>query len=138
LERSPCLDFRSADYNDTYGHLVGDECLVKVAEALRSATRKTSDLIARYGGEEFVMVLPNTDVSGAERVAKKIIAQVKRLQIPHASSPVSDRITISLGVATVIPNPYSSPELLLQVADQLLYQSKQQGRNTYSVAFPRR
>jgi diguanylate cyclase (GGDEF)-like protein len=120
-------------YNDTYGHLAGDECLIKIAQALRNATRQTSDLVARYGGEEFVVVLPNTNSSGAECVAKNIINQVKNLQIPHISSNLSDYITISLGVATIIPNQGGSPKMLLQIADQLLYQSKQQGRNTYSI-----
>lgn len=120
-------------YNDTYGHMAGDECLIKVAQALRSATRKTLDLVARYGGEEFVVVLPNTDNSGAECVAKNIITQVNNMQIPHLSSKMSNHITISLGVATAIPSQGSSPKMLLQLADQLLYQSKQRGRNTYSL-----
>ncbi|NJM56356.1 MAG: diguanylate cyclase [Synechococcales cyanobacterium RU_4_20] len=120
-------------YNDTYGHLAGDECLIKIAQALRSSTRKTLDLVARYGGEEFVVVLPNTDNAGAECVAKNIITQVGDMKIPHLSSEIAERITISLGVATTIPNPGSSPKMLLKLADQLLYQSKQQGRNTYSL-----
>jgi diguanylate cyclase (GGDEF)-like protein len=124
---------RFKSYNDTYGHLAGDECLIKIAGALRSATRKTSDLVARYGGEEFAIVLPNTNISGAESVAKHIIIQIENMQIPHVSSSVADYVTISLGVVTAIPDGGSSPELLLQTADRLLYQSKQQGRNTYRL-----
>jgi diguanylate cyclase (GGDEF)-like protein len=120
-------------YNDTYGHLAGDECLVKIAQALREITRHTSDLVARYGGEEFVLILPNTDRVGAERVSKNILTQIQTLQVPHAASPTASHITVSLGVATVIPDQGSSPTLLLEAADQLLYQSKQQGRNTYSL-----
>ncbi|GBO54912.1 two-component response regulator [Pseudanabaena sp. lw0831] len=119
-------------YNDTYGHLAGDECLVKIAKSLREATRQTSDLVARYGGEEFVVVLSNTNSDGAERVAQNILTQIQTLQIPHASSEIMGFVTISLGVATVIPKQSSSPAMLLQVADELLYQSKRQGRNTYN------
>ncbi len=120
-------------YNDTYGHLAGDECLVKIAQTLRAVTRQTSDLVARYGGEEFALVLPNTNNTGAERVAKTILTQIQTLQIPHAFSSIANYVTVSLGVATVNPDQSSSPAILLQVADQLLYQSKQQGRNTYTI-----
>ncbi len=120
-------------YNDTYGHLAGDECLIKIANALRQATRQVSDLVARYGGEEFVVVLPSTNGSGAERVAKSILNEIKKLQIPHSSSNITGYVTISLGVATAVPDQSSSPAILLQIADKLLYQSKQQGRNTYSL-----
>jgi diguanylate cyclase (GGDEF)-like protein len=120
-------------YNDTYGHLAGDECLVQIAQALRDVTRQSSDLVARYGGEEFAVVLPNTDSHGAESVAKKILTQIQRLQIYHPHSKPTGYVTISLGVATVIPKPGSSSAILLQAADQLLYQAKQQGRNTYRL-----
>jgi two-component system, chemotaxis family, response regulator WspR len=91
--------------------------LVKIARVLRSATRKTSDLVGRYGGEEFVVVLPNTDSSGAERAAQNMIDRVKDMQIPHVSSDVSGYVTISLGVATAIPNRGTSPKMLLEIAD---------------------
>ncbi len=119
-------------YNDTYGHLVGDQCLIKIAKTLRDATRQASDLVARYGGEEFVVVLSNTNGDGAERVATNILTQIQNLQIPHTASKTMNCVTISLGAATVIPNQSTSPAMLLQVADELLYQSKQQGRNTYN------
>ncbi|WP_271251597.1 diguanylate cyclase domain-containing protein [Pseudanabaena sp. Chao 1811] len=119
-------------YNDTYGHVAGDECLIKIAKAIRAATRQTSDLVARYGGEEFAVVLPNTDSDGAERVSKNILTQVQSLQIPHASSEIMSFVTMSMGTVTVIPNSSNSPEMSLQIADELLYQSKQQGRNTYN------
>ena len=120
-------------YNDEYGHLAGDECLVKIAQTLRSVTRQTSDVVARYGGEEFTVVLPNTDHTGAERVAKTILNQIQNLKIPHSSSSIANYVTVSLGVATVNPDQSRSPAMLLQIADQLLYQSKQQGRNTYTI-----
>lgn len=120
-------------YNDTYGHLAGDECLVKIAQTLKKVTRHTSDLVARYGGEEFVIVLPNTDSSGANCVSQKIMTQIQKLQIPHVMSTPTGCVTVSLGTATVIPTQSRSPDLLFNVADQLLYQSKQQGRNTYRI-----
>ncbi|MBE9102966.1 diguanylate cyclase [filamentous cyanobacterium LEGE 07170] len=120
-------------YNDLYGHIAGDKCLREIAQTLRKATRRTSDLVARFGGEEFAVVLPNADNNGAERVAKKIIAQIQQLEIPHSSSSANGCLTVSLGAATVIPNQSNSPEMLLQAADRLLYQSKQQGRNRYSL-----
>ena len=120
-------------YNDTYGHLAGDECLVKIAQTLRAITRRTSDLVARYGGEEFVVVLTDTDNIGAERVARNILTEIQNLQIPHSLSSTADVVTVSLGVATVHPDRSRSPEILLQTADQLLYQSKQLSRNTYYI-----
>jgi diguanylate cyclase (GGDEF)-like protein len=123
------------EYNDHYGHLAGDDCLLKVAQTLRSVTREASDLVARYGGEEFTVVLPNTNQTGAERVAKTILTEIQKRQIPHELSPTASYVTVSLGVATIYPEPTKSPEILLQVADQLLYQSKQKGRNTYTLAF---
>jgi diguanylate cyclase (GGDEF)-like protein len=120
-------------YNDTYGHLAGDDCLIKIAQTLSGATRRHSDVVARFGGEEFAIVLPNTSQEDAERVAQTIIAQIKAIQIPHIASELSDYITISLGVATTIPDRHSSPAMLLQLADQLLYQAKQNGRDTYRI-----
>jgi diguanylate cyclase (GGDEF)-like protein len=119
-------------YNDTYGHPAGDDCLVRIAQVLQQITRPALDFVARYGGEEFVVVLPHIDSRGAEQVAKDILMAVQQLQIPHAAAnPVGD-VTVSLGVATIVPNPTDSPRTLLEAADQLLYQSKQRGRNTYS------
>lgn len=120
-------------YNDTYGHLAGDDCLIKIAQGLRSVTRRNSDLVARYGGEEFVVVLPNTEVSGAERVAHAILSAIQNLAIPHRSSSVANHVTVSLGVSTALSHTNHSHNILLHVADQLLYQSKARGRNTYSL-----
>jgi diguanylate cyclase (GGDEF)-like protein len=120
-------------YNDTYGHLAGDQCLEKVAHAIREVTRTSSDLVARYGGEEFAVILPNTGSAGAERVSKAILMGIQDLQIPHMHSKTTGFVTVSLGVATVIPHPSRSLETLLQLADQLLYQAKQKGRNTYMI-----
>ncbi len=118
-------------YNDTYGHLAGDNCLSKIAKALRAVTWQSSDLVARYGGEEFVVVLPHADSVAAEKVAKKIQAQIAALQLVHAGSAISKVLTLSMGVVTVEPDEHRSPEEVLDAADQLLYQAKQQGRDNY-------
>ncbi|MFP5513447.1 MAG: diguanylate cyclase domain-containing protein, partial [Alphaproteobacteria bacterium] len=97
-------------FNDQYGHQVGDECLRVVAEVLSDRTRRPSDLVARYGGEEFVCLLPETDGPGATRVAEGFRGGVAERRIPHAQSPVAPFVTISLGVATVIPSAADSPE----------------------------
>lgn len=116
-------------YNDHYGHQAGDECLRVVAEVLSDHVRRPSDLVARYGGEEFVCLLPETDGPGATRVAEGFRTGVAERRIPHAQSPVAPYVTISLGVATVIPSAEGSPEKLAEMADQLLYRAKRTGRN---------
>lgn len=116
-------------YNDTYGHQGGDECLKQVARALESAARRETDLVARYGGEEFAVVLPETGSKGAFDVAESLRAAVEKENIPHESSKVSEYVTISVGVATWIPEKGSSQEQLLAAADQALYKSKENGRN---------
>lgn len=116
-------------YNDHYGHQAGDECLRMVAEVLSDCARRPSDLVARYGGEEFVCLLPETDGPGAVRVAEGFRTSVAECRIPHAQSPVIPYVTISLGVATVIPSAEGSPEQLAEMADQLLYRAKRTGRN---------
>jgi diguanylate cyclase (GGDEF)-like protein len=122
-------------YNDIYGHRAGDDCLIKVAHALRDVVRRANGLVARYGGEEFAIVLPSTDIAAAETVSQDILAKIQSLQIPHSLSENGGHITVSLGSATIIPLPIDSADLLLETADRLLYQSKDKGRNTYSIEF---
>ena len=121
-------------YNDTYGHLQGDDCLIKVATALKSSMRRKGDLVARYGGEEFVIVLPNTDVEGALLIAENLRANVDDLDIPHRLSSVKPNVTISLGVAIGFANPADLPETLIEASDNALYQAKNDGRNCYRLA----
>jgi adenylate cyclase len=123
-------------YNDTYGHQMGDRCLQQVALALYRAVQRPTDLAARYGGEEFAVILPNTDIDGAAKVAETIRLQIGALAIPHAASEVSTHVTFSLGVAGMIPNPQSSATALIAAADRALYQAKYQGRDRACISAP--
>ena len=116
-------------YNDTHGHLAGDDALRQVAKAISQTVKHPADLVARYGGEEFAVILPNTDIEGAIAVARDIQINVSALQMPHPHSQVSEFITLSLGVATITPHSQLSPAILIAAADQGLYQAKAQGRN---------
>lgn len=116
-------------YNDTYGHLAGDDALRQVAQAIARTLKRPADLVARYGGEEFAIILPNTEADGAIALAKRIQTNVSALRISHSSSRVSQFITLSLGVATLIPQSQSSPATLIAIADQGLYQAKAEGKN---------
>jgi diguanylate cyclase (GGDEF)-like protein len=116
-------------YNDYYGHQGGDDCLRQVALAMSRAIKRPADLLARYGGEEFVVILPNTEVEGAVTVAEAIRAEMQQLKMPHAQSDVSEFVTLSLGVSSVIPSQSLAPESLIGTADEALYEAKKQGRN---------
>jgi diguanylate cyclase (GGDEF)-like protein/PAS domain S-box-containing protein len=120
-------------YNDTHGHQEGDRCLRMVASLISQVVKRPADLVARYGGEEFAIVLPNTDQDGAIQVAKNISASIRAMDIRHAASQVASYITVSLGVATVIPSRDTFPETLIRMADMALYTAKREGRNTYRV-----
>jgi diguanylate cyclase (GGDEF)-like protein len=120
-------------YNDTYGHVLGDECLCNIAQALASVVCRPSDCVARYGGEEFVMLLPDTDTAGAIKVAEAMRSKVHSLEITHGASEVSEFVTLSFGVASLIPTGTIPPEALLNRADRALYQAKQAGRDRVSL-----
>ena len=121
-------------YNDTYGHLMGDECLKRVADALMNVARRPADLTARYGGEEFSVILPNTDADGAMLVANAIQQGVEALRIEHAASNAADHVTISVGVSTLIPRHDGAISDLIGMADIALYEAKTHGRNRVAVS----
>jgi diguanylate cyclase (GGDEF)-like protein len=125
-------DFKA--FNDCYGHQAGDDCLRHVATALKSVGKRPADLAARYGGEEFAMVLPGTTVEGAVDVAKSLVRAIDGMSIPHARSGVSETVSLSQGIASMIPDYDTKPESIIELADQALYQAKQQGRNRYVVS----
>lgn len=117
-------------YNDTFGHLAGDDALRKVASALKHNGRQ-ADTVARYGGEEFVVLLADTDINGAVTVAKKMLHHVLELDIAHPQTPAT-KLSISVGIA-VADEAKGYDSNIIELADQQLYLSKQRGRNTYSV-----
>ncbi|VXD19989.1 diguanylate cyclase domain-containing protein [Planktothrix paucivesiculata] len=120
-------------YNDYYGHLAGDSCLKKVAQALEEILHNSADLLARYGGEEFAIILPNTTRDEAINLAQHIQNAIAHLQLPHADSRVSQWLTLSLGVACTIPSSLVPSSSLIAAADLALYDAKQQGRARYCV-----
>jgi diguanylate cyclase (GGDEF)-like protein len=121
-------------YNDYYGHQAGDDCLRQVAQAIARSVRRSTDLVARYGGEEFAVVLPNTNAEGAVRVAEYIQMALASLQLPHGCSPISDSVTLSMGIASTIPTQAWSPENLIAAGDEALYAAKAEGRNIYRLS----
>ena len=115
-------------YNDTYGHQAGDECLKTVAKTLDSSVCRGGDLTARYGGEEFAILLPTGD---ATRAAEFILQKLRESPIPHTLSEVKPYITLSIGVAMMIPSRYQTCDALIEAADRALYEAKERGRNCY-------
>ncbi|WP_052124116.1 GGDEF domain-containing protein [Ureibacillus manganicus] len=115
-------------YNDTYGHLHGDEVLKQVAKAIETTLCGSSDLVARYGGEEFVILLPNTDLANAKYVAEKVRLTIKNLAIPHEASNIDPHLTVSLGVSTIDGECKIANDLISR-ADYALYEAKENGSN---------
>ena len=121
-------------YNDSFGHLAGDEALRQVAEAIRGSCSRPTDLPARYGGEEFVLVLPNTTPGGARLVAEKLRQTVLGLGIPHTAPVPDSYLTVSIGLAPQTPSIGSHSRQLISAADKGLYQAKNGGRNQVGIA----
>ncbi len=117
------------DFNDRYGHQAGDAALKAVADVLAGVARRPLDLAARYGGEEFAVILFDTAQENAARIAEQTLEEVRKLNIPHAGSTAAPMLTISIGVACVVPMARRSPSGLVQLADQALYAAKDAGRN---------
>ena len=118
-------------YNDTYGHLAGDQCLREVAQTLSQTLNRDKDLVARYGGEEFVVILPHTRDCGSP--AKRCQYNIERLELPHDTSPTSRFVTVSVGVCSIFPDKDSDILAFIAQADMALYQAKNAGRNRVSV-----
>jgi diguanylate cyclase (GGDEF)-like protein/PAS domain S-box-containing protein len=121
-------------YNDFYGHMQGDDCLIQVAQVLSDAATRSRDFFARFGGEEFVMVLPETDADAAQKVAERCQKLIFKQQIPHEQSEVSQILTISIGSGTIVPTHNDELRDFLDNIDRALYQAKQAGRNRIQAA----
>ena len=123
-------------FNDTYGHQLGDNCLLEVARGLKTQLRRPGDFIARYGGEEFSIILPGTSADLITGLCEQLNKYLKSLRIPHEASKVADHVTISMGIASAIPKKAgpSSLEGLIKEADEALYNAKANGRNQFVFA----
>jgi len=121
-------------FNDNYGHQAGDDCLVKVAQALQASSHRSVDVTARYGGEEFIAIFPDTNGPGALAMAENIRQAIIALHIPHDHSSAAGYVTVSLGVACAIPEEGLQAESLLKSADMALYHAKEKGRNRAVLA----
>lgn len=116
-------------YNDHHGHIEGNDCLRRIAQALASAANRPRDFVARYGGEEFVLVLPASDEAAAAAVAERCRQAIFKAQIPHGNSPLGQVVTVSMGVGSVIPASHQDPHAFMDLVDRRLYRAKQAGRN---------
>lgn len=123
-------------YNDLYGHVRGDRCLIDIAQTLSLALDGPRDLVARFGGEEFVVLLPQADASVALKVAERCQRLIQKQAIPHAQSPHDQRITVSIGVGTIVPHDQTKPSSFIEAVDQQLYAAKKNGRNCIEVMQP--
>ena len=121
--------------NDQCGHQEGDRLLKELAAIIENTTRD-SDICCRYGGEEFVAILPHTELQGAVELAESLHQRIHELELEHEDSPVSSNVTVSVGIASVIPNQSISPSQVVAMADKALYAAKQAGRNQSAIATP--
>lgn len=124
-------DFKS--FNDTYGHLAGDDVLETGGDIMNDQARRPADTPARFGGEEFAMVLPDTEAEGAQEVAERIRTAVRDRDIEHSGSSGGEMLTLSLGVASLVPHADADPDVLIKRADEALYQAKEQGKDRVVV-----
>lgn len=121
-------------YNDLYGHVQGDQCLREVAATLQSSLHRPADLAARYGGEEFAIVLPDTPLEGARHLAQATRLAIETRRLPHKGSSVASHVSVSIGVATCLPDEEGGVRQLIERADLGLYEAKKAGRNRIAVA----
>lgn len=120
-------------YNDHYGHVGGDHCIISIAKILTKNISRVNDSVCRYGGEEFSIILTNTDSQQAKKIADNIWNEINAIQMPHIKSTGCDYVTLSFGINTIIPERRTTPESIIRVADEALYQSKEHGRNQIVV-----
>ena len=125
------IDFFKA-YNDTYGHDAGDKCLKAIATVLRENIGRAGDMVIRYGGEEFLVVLPSTDENGARLLSEKLFKKIEELKIEHKSSDISEYVTVSIGAVTGKVSHTQTWQDYMKRADEALYVSKNNNRNTYT------
>ena len=123
-------------FNDHYGHQAGDQCLKQIAAAIQTCCRRTADIVARYGGEEFAIVLPETSLRGAVRVAESVREAVAALKIAHEHSPAGPYVSISGGIAATVWKGEGTAQQLVATADRMLYEAKRRGRNRILAAQP--
>jgi len=121
-------------FNDSYGHLAGDDCLRQIGNVLKTIVKRVSDIVARYGGEEFVVLLPETDENGARALAEGIQKAIEELAIPNSDSQISEFVTVSFGIVTLDTTRLALPEQVVALADEALYNAKKSGRNRIEVA----
>ncbi|MCM1989794.1 GGDEF domain-containing protein [Oceanirhabdus seepicola] len=120
-------------FNDTYGHIAGDECLKKISDKLYSIINEYNGYIGRYGGEEFLVILPNVDCVDSEHMLKELIEEVEKMKIKNEKSEVSNYVTISLGAYKGIPDKKDVSDDFIENADRALYKAKSNGRNRYVI-----
>jgi diguanylate cyclase (GGDEF)-like protein len=119
-------------FNDSKGHVAGDFCLQSVGKVVEECVRRPSDLVARYGGEEMGVIMPNTDIDGAQVVAQLILRRLKEESISHEASPLG-RVSVSIGIATAAGSRLDQLQSLIEAADQALYSAKTLGRNQFAT-----
>jgi diguanylate cyclase (GGDEF)-like protein len=120
-------------YNDSYGHLAGDDCIIVIAELLEQNRIRHSDLVARYGGEEFAILLPSTDEAGVKTLANRLLNKVNAAGIEHRKSDIASHVTLSIGGVCAYDLSNMTPLDLIAQADKALYQAKNGGRNTFEL-----
>jgi diguanylate cyclase (GGDEF)-like protein len=117
------------EFNDNYGHLEGDRCLIKVAKCIMESLARPLDLGFRYGGEEFVVLLPNTNTEGAKLIGERIRRNIENLKMEHSFSKIAEVVTVSVGVNTTIPDYKFHFHEFVEKADKALYKAKSEGKN---------
>ena len=122
------------NFNDTYGHIAGDDCLRQIGALLKTIVGRAPDFVARYGGEEFVVILPKTQKDGAKIIAERILKEVGALAIPHITSDIENYVTVSIGVVTVNTSEFDSSEQVVILADEAMYSAKKGGRNRIEIS----